>query len=449
MYTVYAEEAATVAEAVARAVATLGAQNNAYLVFLAYSADAKALTWLNQRFEDINVLTGETIAFVTLFDEVEVVGESKAHRKQYAASAAEWPAAESLPVISADAVLRGMGALDRYMTSGTRVSVPSFARYKSSPGYCQEFARISGLSLSFLPCIIAFDDPLASDEESVAVLSLSDPDETWQDLVTAVDQYARASDVHDQIELTRKMGQAKRSLIATTGLRAECKEREHRMTRSFSRVMDLGSEGQGSAAFELLMNDLRCLASGNQMAVDPGHFEALVEALSKTSTVKEVRAAYVSMDSLRRLDGRSDVDGNDPNFEKAVARDIDRAVHCLTALGLNSGPCPSASTLLEALEDRYSHKFSYLHTYESLQRAALLDLERCEQRENQIRREIDSLNDRLKSVRRVPFVPHLLQVLSRKGAGRPEEGQHLWRRRATAGLSLASALITIIESMPH
>lgn len=227
MYGVYAPDAETLREVLDRPKRILGYPFCAYLVCLARSVDAEALTFLERFGAAVDHETGESLAFILLLDDATVLGTHDPDgylQKRADASGHEyrgWPSpsepfsrqdnSRDLPSLdfpeTVDGRLRLADAVARRIKPD---SIPSDAYYRGSPEWSLKFADHVGLSRSYLPCILAFDDPAASDDEDCVVVPLQDPEAAWESIVGAISTFVIQPDTQAFIRASERLRKAER-----------------------------------------------------------------------------------------------------------------------------------------------------------------------------------------------------------------------------------------------
>ena len=218
MYGVYAPDAETLRKVLDRPNQLLGYPFCAYLIYLARSVDATAVRFLEDFGAALDQETGEALAFIVLLDEATLSGtydptgvvhrrgqeqeRERRWQKERLRSREHvvWPKYSqfSVPLSNyGDVPLRNIPeltdgrhefehAVSQRMKNGI---IPEHAYYKSSPEWSLKFADHLGLSRDHLPCIVAFDDPGASDDESCIVIPLDDPQKAWNSIAHAISNF--------------------------------------------------------------------------------------------------------------------------------------------------------------------------------------------------------------------------------------------------------------------
>ena len=105
------------------------------------------------------------------------------------------PNSRDLPLLDFPETVDGSLELEHAVAKRIKASsIPHQAYYRSSPQWSLKFADHVGLSRSYLPCILAFDDPAASDDEGCVVVPLQDPEMAWKSIVDAISSFVTHPD---------------------------------------------------------------------------------------------------------------------------------------------------------------------------------------------------------------------------------------------------------------
>jgi hypothetical protein len=182
MYVVFASDADALRALLDRPKRLLEHPFCGYLIYLARSVDRTGAEFLQYYSHAVDVETGEALAFLVLLDTAVTRG----------ARTSLYPGEDRDPVPTFDVAeaVEGTDALHRAVAHRFRGgSIPVEAFYRASPEWSLKFADHIGLHRSYLPCIVAMDDPRASSDDRCAVISLADPEAAWETLKGAIAQY--------------------------------------------------------------------------------------------------------------------------------------------------------------------------------------------------------------------------------------------------------------------
>jgi hypothetical protein len=219
----------------------LGHSYCGYLIYLARSVDGPAVHFLETFGESIDVETGEALAFIVLLDTAVLHGQydpsGQLHKTHpYLASSLRrysWPGPprdfneysyRRLPTIDVAETTSG-GQLLTNAIAHRFGSIPTEAFYRADPEWSLKFADHIGLHRAFLPCIVAMDDPGASDEDRCAVISLADGEAAWNALTDAISNYVAEPDTQRFITAAERVRSAERELRTCANARNQVANR--------------------------------------------------------------------------------------------------------------------------------------------------------------------------------------------------------------------------------
>ena len=230
MYGVYAPDAETLRKVLDRPNQLLGYPFCAYLIYLARSVDATALRFLEDFGAALDQETGEAIAFIVLLDEATLSGtydptglvHSRGEQEQARVRGlrsrehADWPKYghfsvplsnyDDVPLRNIPELTDGRHEFERAVSQRMKDGIiPEHAYYRSSPEWSLKFADHLGLNRDHLPCIVAFDDPGASDDESCIVVPLDDPQEAWNSIAHAISNFVMRPDTQSFIRASERV----------------------------------------------------------------------------------------------------------------------------------------------------------------------------------------------------------------------------------------------------
>jgi len=228
VYGVYAPDAQTLRTVLDRPKRLLGYPFCAYLVCLARSVDAGALAFLEKFGAAVDHETGESLAFIVLLDDATVLGtydpDGYLHKtrvtpdRQYRG----WPSSgpfspransRDVPLLDLPETVEGELGLEQAVAKRIKAgSIPSNAYYRGSPEWSLKFADHVGLNRNYLPCILAFDDPLASEDENCIVVPLQDPAAAWESIRDAISSFVIQPDTQVFIRASERLRKVDREL---------------------------------------------------------------------------------------------------------------------------------------------------------------------------------------------------------------------------------------------
>jgi hypothetical protein len=207
MYHVFIPDADALRRMLDRPKKLLGQRHCGYLIYLARSIDGPAVQFLERFSAAMDVETGEALAFLVLLDAAILRGQNDPGGRLHASGGwtfappgrPGWPTPRALgggwtdprlPVIDVAETTSGASAVgDAVARRFDPEAIPADAFYRANPEWSVKFAAHIGLDRAYLPCIVAMDDPGASDDDSCAVISLADADAAWAVLTQAISTY--------------------------------------------------------------------------------------------------------------------------------------------------------------------------------------------------------------------------------------------------------------------
>ncbi len=192
MYGVFIPDADALRRVLDRPKTMLGHPYCGYLIYLARSVDGPAVRFLEKFGAAVDVETSEALAFLVLLDRAVLHGRNDPSGRLHTGSrtVSRRPPARGGPTIELPETTSGGREVTQAVAKrfGTG-SIPAAAFYQADPQWSLKFAAHLGLSRSYLPCIVAMDDPAASDDDSCAVISLADEETAWSTLKDAIATY--------------------------------------------------------------------------------------------------------------------------------------------------------------------------------------------------------------------------------------------------------------------
>jgi hypothetical protein len=230
MYHVFIPDADALRNILDRPRKLLGQRYCGYLIYLARSVDGPAVHFLEKFSAATDVETGEALAFLVLLDAAVLHGRNDRNGKLHERRREEWVPVQGrgwptpqalgecridprLPMIDVAETTSGAWAVGdavaRRFGSG---SIPAEALYRANPEWSLKFAAHIGLDRTYLPCIVAMDDPGASDDDNCAVISLADADAAWTVLTQAISTYVAQPDTQTFMLAAERVRSAERNV---------------------------------------------------------------------------------------------------------------------------------------------------------------------------------------------------------------------------------------------
>ncbi len=232
MYGVFIPDADTLRRVLDRPKQMLRHPHCAYLVYLARSVDGSAAQFLEEFGAAVDSETGEALAFIVLLDGAVLHGQNdpagQLHEmRRYDWTSRQghgWPPPRAFPKRWVNPRLPTLDIAET--TSGSREvtsavverlgsrAIPTKAFYRANPEWSLKFAEHLGLNRAFLPCIVAMDDPGASDDDSCAVISLADAEAAWVALTDAISTYVAQPDTQLFVRAAERVRSAEDEVLA-------------------------------------------------------------------------------------------------------------------------------------------------------------------------------------------------------------------------------------------
>lgn len=176
MFGVYAPDADAVRRLIPSVSSLLEWPYCSYLIYLARHVDYEAIAFLDCYARAVHDETGEALAVIVLFDSIEVLGQVRGW-EDHDIYGSEPPQVIDDPRIAYGSYPLPPDRVPQRTTSELR---------KASPRWSLKFADALGLSRSFVPCIVAFDNVSGAESEDCVVLDLSNADQAWETLRDAI-----------------------------------------------------------------------------------------------------------------------------------------------------------------------------------------------------------------------------------------------------------------------
>ena len=208
MFGVYASDVETLREVLDRPYKLLGTPFCGHLIYLARSVDQSALDFLDKFGAAIDHETGESLAFIVLLDDATLTysrhysdkDKVAISRSSYDSHYYGWPDYRrdlrgrsgygDSPLFDVPELVDGQIMFENAIAWRIKGStVPKAASYRSSPEWSLKFADHLGLNRNYLPCIVGFDDPESSGDDSCVIIPLQDPVAAWDCIVNAISNF--------------------------------------------------------------------------------------------------------------------------------------------------------------------------------------------------------------------------------------------------------------------
>ncbi|RLK58435.1 hypothetical protein [Actinokineospora cianjurensis] len=176
MYGIYVPDADTVRRLIPAVQDLLEWPYCSYLIYLARHVDHEAAAFLDRYARAVHDETGEAIAVIVLFDHIEALAEVRSSKPR------DLNASESPQIVEDLRIAYGS-----YPFPKNGVPTRSSRELRTaSPRWSLKFADAIGLSRSFVPCIVAFDNVDDAESQDCVVLDLSNADQVWETLRDAM-----------------------------------------------------------------------------------------------------------------------------------------------------------------------------------------------------------------------------------------------------------------------
>jgi len=437
MYGVYAPDA----DAVRRLIPTVERLFDwpycSYLIYLARRVDHEAIAFLERYARAVHEETGEVIAVIVLFDQIEVLGTVRG-REGLGADEGETPS------IVTDARI----AYGSYPIRGDQVPrKTSHHLFTASPQWSLKFADALGLSRSFVPCIVAFDhsgrEGSARSEECV-ILDISDADEAWETLrdaiagfmtVPAAQQFGLAAERlrtlrFDLTAAERAFEDSKAKfaptyLVPTTarGLLEILRQPSHPDRAAVIDLIEHPPNGITSTVLNRVIQNVAVLRA-------VVNYNVTADRLRQTWVNVELEPNSVPASLRRRLANALSITGREPS-----AAEVDR---------LLTADATERSRFVDAVEDAGKAELSAIT--QALKTAHTPAHHQARLRLQSLQAEIQVVRD---SLRPEPFLPHLAAAIDsrRPIAATTRESRLALPKKVVGATSFAASVAQILQSI--
>ncbi|WP_410593996.1 hypothetical protein [Amycolatopsis sp. lyj-23] len=382
-----------------------------YLFYLARRVDHEAIAFLERYAEAVHDETGEAIAVIVLFDDIEVLGQIRGRENGGPATA------DHRRVVDDPQIVYGSYALTR-----DRVPQRTTSEFRAaSPRWSLKFADALGLNRSFLPCLVAFDHAEGAEPSECVVLDLSNADEAWNILRDAIAGFMAVPASQQFVLAAERIRTLTRDLRAVSGTGPAAHYWAMPTTpEEFLRLLTQPDHPDRAPVLDLVSRspDRAAVATLNRFIGDNAalkavaNHEACVESLRRHWLDAEFRSGAAPARVVRRLADALRILGQDPAaaaVDEVLLSDVERRPRFVEAVGrAGRAELAAITRALEAV------------------RAA------ARPRELRLRDEIDAVRG---SVEPEPFLPHLAAAIdsASRHPGSSVPGTKVTLRRKIAG----------------
>jgi hypothetical protein len=392
-----------------------------YLFYLARHVDQEAIAFLARYAQAVHDETGEAIAVIVLFDDIEVLGEVRGWERR------DPDANDSPRVVDDPQIAYGSYPFpqDRVPQRTTRELLTA------SPRWSLKFADALGLSRSFVPCIVAFDN---AESEDCVVLDLSNADHAWETLRDAIASFMAAPASQHFVMAAERLRTLTRDLRSD---KPESPQPFYWMPTTPGRllhVLSQPSHPNRASVIDMISRSPAGMATALNRFVDNVavlkavvNYEACVDRLRRSWVNAEFRLGSAPAHVVRRLTDASHIVGQD-----ASAAEIN---HLLTS------DAAGRSQFVESVEQAGRAELAAIAEALRTIRASTLP------KELRLRAEIEAIRS---SLIPEPFLPHLAAAIESASGlpGAATRGSKLTlRKRIVGATSFGASLAQILQSI--